>query len=96
MAAGKSTRARRSRTPAARPRASREPASTSRASLDALLAQFSEALAVAETCCRAFEAAHDRMDWTGAGSHAIALRHSVGLLQRLYTGFDLEILKVRS
>jgi len=46
-------------------RAPREPASTSRASLDALLAQLSEALAVAETCCRAFEAAHDRMDWTG-------------------------------
>jgi hypothetical protein len=93
MAAGKSNRARRTRARAAPPKVRDESQPKLRTVLDSALARFSEALALLETTCQALEGAHDSSEFPD--THAIALRHAVGLLQRTYTAFDLAILKVK-
>ena len=55
------------------------------------LGQFSEALCLAETTWRAFEAAEDRGEIATAGVHITALGVTVRELRRIYSQFDLAI-----
>lgn len=96
MAVGKSNRARRKRTHAALPALPKQSRLTVRENLDEVLHQFNQAMALVDTICRAFEAAHDHQEWGRAGSHVVSLRHAVRVLQGVYTGFDLAILRVKS
>ena len=89
MAARKSTA--RARARSRKPQARRQPAPD----LDATLGHFNEALALAETTHRAFEAAEDQMQATGIGPQIIALRLTVACLRRVYTALDLAIQAVR-
>lgn len=95
MAVRKSTRARRGRAAsslAGRREPVAEPGPNPEPELDTVLGHFSDALACAETACRALEAAEDGMEVVSVGSEISALRQSVQALRRVYSELDLAIL----
>jgi hypothetical protein len=96
MAAGKSNRA-RSKRASARPSQGRPRREVRvREALDEALGQFNEALALLETTYAAFEASEVQDHSSTLGAHTIALRLVVGVLKRVYDGFDVAILKVKT